>query len=171
MGPKFTPSVERSTTYADSFAALSTQASSTREALTTVAASAVGAAGIAIRIAAAVAKAELPAPFVARTRKVYVVPCTRPMLVKFWASTAAVPAAVKVVPLVDRSIWKPLSLFALSVHARSMAVAEATVASGRLGAGGAAVRVAATFEYAETPAPFVARTRYQYEVPAVRPPS
>lgn len=54
-----------------------------------------------------------------------------------WAPT--VPILAKVVPLVERSILKPLSLVDLSVHERLIRLDEAVVAFRLLGAAGVAV--------------------------------
>ncbi len=56
-----------------------------------------------------------------------------------WAPT--VPIWAKVVPLVERSILKPLSLVELSVHKRLIRLEEAVVAFRLLGAAGVAVVV------------------------------
>jgi hypothetical protein len=58
-----------------------------------------------------------------------------------------------------RSILKPVSLTALSVHARSIRVAEIGVALRPEGAAGVVKSTTTVLDQAESPMPFVARIR------------
>src|SRR5947207_11139796 len=83
---------------------------------------------------------------------------------------AASGIVVKVTKLsVDRSILKPASL-GVSVQERSIRLAE-KMAALRVGVPGGATFTETTLLYAESPAALVARTRYAYVLPVVRPPS
>ena len=116
----------------------------------------------------------MPPAFFARTRYQYCVPAVRPESSKEAALAAGVPTCVQpVVPSALRSTSKPVSLEALSVQVRWIAVADVAAADSAEGAAGAVTPVVAfaVLDQAELPPAFTARTRYQYWVAAVSPES
>jgi hypothetical protein len=78
-----------------------------------------------------------------------------------------VAICVKFTPSTDRSTLNPVSLVELSVHDRSIDDELTAVADRLDGAAGpeAGVLAVAVFEYSESPAELVARTRYVQVVP------
>ena len=80
------------------------------------------------------------------------------IVIKISLSAAAVAMTVKTVPLVERSIWNPVSLSALSFHLRVTSPCLSTLAVRLVGADGTTSATVAVLELAELPPELNAET-------------